>query len=67
MKFNKAYLFLYKTLAKIIGITLLFYFASMLLTAGFEGDIILALFCYLTATIFTYRTIKSIFTFIKNY
>ena len=67
MRINKAYTFLYLTLAKIIGIVLLFWLGTYSLTAGFYGDIIFALFIYLTAVIFSYRTIKSLYTFIKNY
>lgn len=64
---NKNYKFLYLTLAKIIGIALLLYIGTYTLTAGFYGDIMLAFFIYLTSGIFTFNTIQSIFTFIKNY
>ncbi len=62
-KINPLYKFIYKVIAKIIAIFLLFLLASYLYTAGFAGCIILATFVYVTAGIAIFDTIK----FIINY
>jgi asparagine N-glycosylation enzyme membrane subunit Stt3 len=66
MKISPRVKFAYLFLAKIIGIVLLYWLAAFCNTAGFYGDIILALFIYLTAIICTFKTLKWATTFLDQ-
>ena len=58
LNINPFYTFLYKTLAKLIGVILLFLLGAYTYTAGFFGCIIVSLFVYTTAVIATHRFVK---------
>jgi len=68
MKFNinPFYTFLYKTVAKFIGVVLLFLLGAYTYTAGFFGCIIVSLFVYTTAVIATHRFVKDTLDYFYN-
>lgn len=68
MKFNinPFYTFLYKTVAKFIGVVLLFLLGAYVYTAGFFGCIIVAIFVYTTAVIATFQFVKDTLNYFYN-